>query len=395
MTSPPRDGEDILNKQEDTDHVDLISTLKRDLVQFVALAAAGDDNGARVLGMRRVREIIKTDPALAHSLRQALIAAPRGAPALRESGTRRVSREAATSNSADGGQDLLRVIPQPSLSVEPLYSREVWLSLESVVSEHRSPATLIEAGLAPARTVLLSGAPGVGKTLAATWLARELGKPLLVLDLGTVMSRYLGATGANLQRAVAHALDSDGVLFLDELDALAKRRDDTADVGELKRLVTVLLQQLDDWPSGRLLVAATNHPQLLDDAVWRRFEARIEFPRPSADELRDLMHSLTPPNVEIPTIWKVALPLALADTSQSEFVRAFSQLRKSALLQPSISAADALARVMRGRMALVSREDAKTVAVALTQEGSLSQRQIAELTHVSRDTIRRAENRGE
>jgi SpoVK/Ycf46/Vps4 family AAA+-type ATPase len=171
------------------------------------------------------------------------------------------------------------------------------------------------------------------------------------------MSPSLGATGANLKRAMTYALNTDGVLFLDELDALAKRRDDTADVGELKRLVTVLLQQLDEWPTGRLLIAATNHPQLLDSAVWRRFETRIDFPRPTADELRKLMDQLTPAGVVVPDLWKATLPMVLANTSHSEFARTFSQLRKTAVLKPLVSSADASARVIRDRMGSISRPD--------------------------------------
>jgi SpoVK/Ycf46/Vps4 family AAA+-type ATPase len=230
----------------------------------------------------------------------------------------------------------------------------------------------------------------VGKTLAATWLAQQLGKPLLILDLGTVMSRYLGATGANLKRAFGFALRKDGILLLDELDALAKRRDDSADVGELKRLVTVLLQELDDWPAGRLLIGATNHPQLLDNAVWRRFEARIDFPRPGATELRTLLATLTPPGAAVPEVWKAVLPAILSNTSQSEFVRTFYQLRKFAVLNPLVSPIDALTRVVRDRMKLIGRDDAKAIALWLAKEGTLSLRQISEFTHVSRDTMRRA-----
>lgn len=371
--------------------MDSIDELKSDLVHFASLAVSGDADAARVFGMRRVRELMTKDAGLAHQLRQALLLSPKPRKEQSQSPIRRAdSTLESPPSDSDSGIDLLRIDDHPTLLHEPVYPPDAQVALQAVVREYQMPEHLARLGLTPTKTLLLSGAPGVGKTLAATWLAREMKKPLLVLDLGTVMSRYLGATGANLKRAIAYALNSDGVLFLDELDALAKRRDDTADVGELKRLVTVLLQQLDEWPSGRLLVAATNHPQLLDSAVWRRFEARIEFQRPSADELSALMDALTPAGVGVPMLWKEMLPRVFADTSQSEFVRAFSQLRKARALDPSASEADILSRVVKDRVASLSRKDAKLIALALAKDGNLSLRQISELTHVSRDTMRRA-----
>lgn len=375
--------------QEDMNYVDSLAALKADLVHFASLAVAGDVDAARVFGMRRVRELMKRDAALAHALRNALVSSPKSRPQSGASAVRRAS-PVPESSETDGAEELLRIEEVPSLPTRPHYADGVGVALHSVVTEHKSSDSLKKVGLSPTKTLLLSGPPGVGKTLAASWLAREMNQRLFVLDLSTVMSRYLGATGANLKRAFHYARQTDGVLFLDELDALAKRRDDDADVGELKRLVTVLLQQLDEWPAGRLLVAATNHPQLLDNAVWRRFEARIEFPRPETGELRTLLHALTPSGIELPPLWESVLPLALAKTSQSEFVRIFSQLLKVSVLEPSVSPADALSRVIGHRMNSLSRKEAKAIALALANDGGLSKRQIAELTHVSRDTMRRA-----
>lgn len=374
--------------------MDLTEEFKRDLVHFAECAISGDADGARVYGMRRVRELMEGDAALAHALRHALTRtrAPRPEPPAP------IAREAVPhwqQGTEESGLELLRVVAHPQLALQPEYSDSVRASLQSIVMEHQIPERLQRVGLSPTRTVLLSGPPGVGKTLAATWIARQLGKPLLLLDLGTVMSRYLGATGANLKRAIAYALSTPGVLFLDELDALAKRRDDAADVGELKRLVTVLLQELDEWPAGRLLVAATNHPQLLDDAVWRRFEARVEFPRPGAAELKALMTSMTPPEATLPAVWTETLPAMLAGTSHSDFVRALTQLRKSAVTEPDVPASLMLTRVLHDRLSTLSRKEAKSIALALAKDGTLSLRQIAQLTRVSRDTLRRAGVQGE
>jgi hypothetical protein len=344
--------------------------------------------------MRRVRELMKTDPAFAHTLRNALVSAAREPASKYDEPMRWAAPPRNDADSVTDAGDLLRMQSAAALEKEPVYAPQTRTALQAVVNEHQVSESLLRSGLAPTKTLLLCGPPGVGKTLAATWIARELHKPLLVLDLGTVMSRYLGATGANLSRAFSHARQVDGILFLDELDALAKRRDDSADVGELKRLVTVLLQQLDEWPSSRLLIAATNHPQLLDTAVWRRFEERVEFQRPGAQELRALIETLLPPGGGIPSIWMETLPAIFAQTSQSELIRTFRQLRKLSVLEPNLSATQALARVGAERIQAMPRKEARELAITLARQGELSLRQISELTHVSRDTLRRAGIRG-
>jgi hypothetical protein len=164
---------------------------------------------------------------------------------------------------ADSRQRLLQETYPVLLPRAPVWSSNVTYELERVVTEWRGAACLREAGLNPTRSVLLSGPPGVGKTLAASWLAMELDVPLLTLDLATVMNSYLGKTGQNLRLVLNYALSTRSVLLLDEFDAIAKRRDDDS-----------------DWTGESLLVAATNHPDLLDPAVWRRFDLALTIDAP-------------------------------------------------------------------------------------------------------------------
>lgn len=106
---------------------------------------------------------------------------------------------------------------------------------------------------------------------------------LMTLDLASVMSSFLGKTGNNIRAVLDYARSFPCILLLDEFDSIAKKRDDSSDVGELKRLVTVLLQAIDEWPNTSILVAATNHGELLDPAVWRRFDRVISFDYPSEE----------------------------------------------------------------------------------------------------------------
>lgn len=280
---------------------------------------------------------------------------------------------------------LLRVEERPELPHEPVYTEKVGETLTRLVEERRNVKALMDAGLEPTRTILFTGPPGVGKTLAAKWLARELNRPLMILDLSSVMSSYLGRTGSNLRHVLDYARSIDGVLLLDELDAIAKRRDDTGEIGELKRLVTVLLQQLDDWPSTRILIAATNHAELLDPAIWRRFEELVEFDLPGREAarafLKALLHSTAPKAED----WSDVLSVVLAQHAFSDIERMVNSARRSAALNGKD-----LGEYLSSLLTIQNRtkHDRIDLAVQLVQAGLVSQRRAHELTGVARDTIR-------
>lgn len=161
--------------------------------------------------------------------------------------------------------------------------------LERIQSEYRGREELARHGLAPKSRLLFIGPPGCGKTLCAEVLAYELGVPLLYARFDAIVSSFLGETSSNLRRVFEFAQRSPSVLFFDEFDAIGKRRDDPEEVGELKRVVSSFLQILDSYPRDRLLIAATNHQGLLDEALWRRFDEVLHFPKPTASQLQQLM----------------------------------------------------------------------------------------------------------
>lgn len=172
---------------------------------------------------------------------------------------------------------------------KPLMPQPLDEVVQQFVCERQRSQDLVSEGFAPPSSLLLIGPPGTGKTMLAKWLAAELRLPLVTQDLATSVSSFLGKTGLNLRRSFDYARAKPCLLLLDEFDAIAKRRDDSTEVGELKRIVNVLLKELEEWPLGSVLVAATNHPELLDPAIERRFSVVLHLPLPAEEERRALL----------------------------------------------------------------------------------------------------------
>lgn len=164
-------------------------------------------------------------------------------------------------------------------------------------------SSLLESeGVGIAPSMLIYGPPGCGKTILANHIAAKLDLPLITARCDTLISSYLGSTSKNLRSLFDHVASRPCVFFLDEFDALAKARDDQHELGELKRVVVSLLQNIDSLPTSTILLAATNHHELLDPAVWRRFAYRIQIPLPDK-ALREVLISqflgkFTPKNIK-------------------------------------------------------------------------------------------------
>ena len=137
--------------------------------------------------------------------------------------------------------------------------------------------------------MLMYGPPGVGKTELAKYIASELELPLLTARMDALISSYLGSTAKNIRLLFDHANTFPCILFLDEFDAIAKLRDDQFELGELKRVVISLLQNIDTLSANNILLAATNHQHLLDSAIWRRFTYKVEIQLPEANERKSLI----------------------------------------------------------------------------------------------------------
>lgn len=158
--------------------------------------------------------------------------------------------------------------------------------VELVEEQHRADL-LRSCGIEPRHRVLMIGPPGNGKTCLAEALAQALGVALLTVRYEGIVGSFLGETASRLNKLFEHVASRPCVLFFDEFDTLGKERGDVHDTGEIKRVVSSLLLQIDRLPSYVVVVAATNHHELLDRAVWRRFQLRLELPKPSIKQVSE------------------------------------------------------------------------------------------------------------
>jgi ATP-dependent 26S proteasome regulatory subunit len=178
-----------------------------------------------------------------------------------------------------------------NIVLEPIVARQVSDFIDMV--NHRSELELAEIEIN--KTMLLYGQPGCGKTSIAHYIAEHTGLPLIVARLDSVISSLLGSTAKNIRKIFDYANSMPCILFLDEFDAIAKARDDIHELGELKRVINSLLQNIDNMNSDGVLVAATNHPEILDRAVWRRFVQVINVGLPTEKAIEEMITIFSSP----------------------------------------------------------------------------------------------------
>ena len=219
--------------------------------------------------------------------------------------------------------------------------------LKRITLEHRQQYRLAEHGLMPRRKILLIGPPGAGKTMTAAALAGELKLPLFTVVFESLITRFMGETASKLRLLFEAMQQTKGVYFFDEFDAIGSRRSGTNDVGEIRRILNSFLQLLENDDSDGLIIAATNHPELLDPALFRRFDDVIEYEVPTADIAKGILKRRLASFDTTGVNWGEAVK-ATVGLSQADLSRIADEAAKRSVLEDrhSIALADIQAAIL-------------------------------------------------
>jgi SpoVK/Ycf46/Vps4 family AAA+-type ATPase len=203
--------------------------------------------------------------------------------------------------------------------------------IERVIREQKHAGTILGHGLTPRRKLLLVGPPGTGKTLTASVIAGELGLPLLQVRLDGLITKFMGETAAKLRQVFESTSQTRGVYFFDEFDAVGAHRNSTNDVGEIRRVLNSFLQMLEQDQSHSLVLAATNHPELLDRALFRRFDDVLRYELPTASQAAALLRARFSHLPHGRLRWSL-LAARARGLSHAEIGRAADEVMKEALI---------------------------------------------------------------
>lgn len=360
-----------------------MNSIDKHLPNIIRASLEGDKRSVELAVMSIIRKIKKENPSLSNELANILSTYGAGAPMTRSLGIDPPPTD------KESFLSLVKISNNSEVEEGIILSDELKLIVDRFIKERRLMDKLISNGIKPPNSLLLFGPPGVGKTLLSKIISKETGLPLITLDLAATVSSYLGKTGQNLKRVLDYARAAPSILFLDEFDAIAKRRDDPTDLGELKRIVNVLLKELEDWPNHSIIIAATNHQEFLDKAIWRRFDIKIEMKMPDEKVRFEIWNKkLDNEIINLPTEFLSFISKVIDNISPSDI----NQISEKVLRRVIVDGADpkiVLIKILKETYSSETPGFNKKVIKELkkTYEKKITQSQIADLLELSVSTV--------
>ncbi len=353
-----------------------IAVNETDLLGLIEGALNADYTAVRQIGNRIAKECLATSPDTSKRIKSAT---RRNGVPLRAAGY----SEALPVDPKSRGA-LVEEQPWP---VSPIFLNSALKhTFDSFIASVKKYDLLAEHGLSGRMNLLMAGPPGTGKTLVAGHIASALSMPLYVVRLDSLISSLLGDTAKNIRSVFETIPQKNGIIFLDEFDAVAKLRNDNHELGELKRVVNTLIQSIDSLDDKAIVIAATNHAELLDRAIWRRFPYRMNFGLPDEDMRKHLwnyfLFSDSGESNTLSALAKISSTLSGADIESISM-----SARRHALITDSPLDPQQVTKDILHSHSEVDPTEKRAICNLLHRTYHLSQSEILALIKVSRQTL--------